>query len=222
MLNGSDKINSYSTNYAKGLNLGIYGADLGYTTIYEMPQDGINYLTVVRSLADELGVSDAFSKETIERITRNLGTKDSLLPLVSVCYRSADEYLKNNDASDLASLVITGGWIESMYFVTEIAAVTKNKKIINRIGGQKQTLDNIIKLLGPFSNQPEFTELIDMLVDLYSSFDGVETQYTFVPPSDFPEKNKTKVNSTSDVKMSDEQLTVISQKIQSLRNLIVG
>src|ERR1044072_5604315 len=84
ILNASAKASSYSTNFSKALNLGIYGADLGYVTIYDQNQDAIGYLNAAKKMADELGVSGAFDQTTIERFAKNIGNKDSMLVLVGV------------------------------------------------------------------------------------------------------------------------------------------
>ncbi|MBA3706179.1 MAG: hypothetical protein H0W84_09860, partial [Bacteroidetes bacterium] len=39
ILNAANKSAQYATNFSKALNLGIYGADLGYVTIYDQTQD---------------------------------------------------------------------------------------------------------------------------------------------------------------------------------------
>jgi len=222
MLNSTQNTNSYSTNYLKSLNLGIYGADLGYSTIYEQPQDGIKYLKVVQGLADDIGVSGAFSAEMMKRITENLGNQDSMLSMVSDCYRSTNAFLQNNDRDDVCALILAGGWIESLYFVTQIAGSMTNQEIINRIGEQKNTLNNLIKLIEPHYNQPEFRELLDQLIDLSYVFDEVEIKYTFEEPTVDVDKKISTINSTSEVIITDEQIKSISEKIESIREQIVG
>lgn len=222
MLNATQNTNSYSTNYQKALNLGIYGADLGYATIYEQPQDGIRYLKVVEGLADDIGVSGAFSAEMMKKITENLGNQDSLLFMVSDCYRAANAFLQTNDRDDACALILAGGWIESLYFVTRIAGSMTNQEIINRIGEQKNTLSNLIKLIEPHYNQPEFRELIDQLIDLSYEFDEVEIKYTYEQPTVNVDKQNSIINSTSEVIITDEQIKNISEKIQLIREQIIG
>ena len=84
ILNEPSKVTNYSTNFKKAINLGIYGADLGYVTMYDQTQDAISYLTAVKSIGDDLGVSSAFDLELVERFEKNIGNQDSLLVLVSL------------------------------------------------------------------------------------------------------------------------------------------
>jgi hypothetical protein len=222
VLNAPGKSSQYSTNFSKALNLGIYGADLGYVTIYDQTQDAIGYLNSAKKLADELGVSGAFDESTINRFSKNLGQKDSMLVLVGVAYRSSDAYLKNNDRNDVSGLVLAGGWVESLYFATHVYKTKPNEDIKRRIAEQKSSLQSLIKLLTQYYSQPEYTEFIDNLNDLATVFDGVEFKYTYEKPTTDAEKKITTINSKSEVKITPEQIESISQKIKSIRSQIVG
>ncbi|MBA3970658.1 MAG: hypothetical protein H0X46_00650 [Bacteroidetes bacterium] len=222
VLNPANKSSNYSTNFSKALNLGIYGADLGYVTIYDQTQDAIGYLNAAKKLADELGVSGAFDANTIERFSKNLGNKDSMLVLVGVAYRSSDAYLKNNDRSDVSGLVLAGGWLESLHFATNVYKTKPNEDVKRRIAEQKSSLQSLIKLLNQFYSQPEYTEFIDNLNDLSTVFDGVEFKYTYEKPTTDAEKKVTTVNSKSEVKITPEQIESITQKVKSIRSQIVG
>lgn len=222
MLNSVKNKASYSTAFKKALNLGVYGADLGYVTIYEQTQDAIGYLRVVQTLANEVGVSGAFDQALLKRFETNLGNKDSLLSLVSAAYRSSDTYLKNNDRKEVGALILAGGWIESLYFSIKIAQATKNQDVINRIGEQKNSLENLIKLLTPYYNQSDYTEFIDGLISVTEDFDKIESKYTYVKPTVDAAKKITTLHSKTDIVISDDQLKGISEKVQALRKQIVG
>ena len=76
ILNEPSRVTNYSTNFKKAINLGVYGADLGYVTMYDQTQDAISFLTAVKSIADDLGVSSAFDLELVERFENNIATTD--------------------------------------------------------------------------------------------------------------------------------------------------
>lgn len=222
ILNPTSNTPNYTTSFRKALNLGVYGADLGYVTIYDQTQDAIGYLNSVKKMADELGVSGAFDVKTIERFQKNIGNKDSLLVLVSVAYRASDAYLKNNERNDVSSLVLTGGWIESLYFAVNTAKTSKNQDLIRRIGEQKSSLTSVIKLLTPYYSQSEYAELIDELMALSTIYENVQFSYTYEKPTTDVKNKITTINSKTQVNVTPEQLESISQKIQAIRNLIVG
>ena len=52
-LNDAKKVTTYATNFQKALNLGVYGADVGYVTIYDQSQDALKYLGVINKLSDD-------------------------------------------------------------------------------------------------------------------------------------------------------------------------
>ncbi len=222
MLNPYNKSHSYVTNFDKALNLGVYGSDLGYLTLYEQNSDAIQYFSVIKILSQELNIENAFDKKTVNRIESNLGNKDSLMNIVSNSYRKADQYLKDNNRNDIGVLILAGGWVESTYMLTQLAKQSKKQEIINRIAEQKRPLDNLIKLLSPYyNNSKEYAELTDQLIDLAYDFDGIDIKYTYAPPA-IDEKNKmTIINSKSEVIITDQQLNTITEKIEKLRASIV-
>ena len=222
LMNLPSNHNSYSTDFQKALNLGVYGADLGYSTIYEQPQDGINYLTTVRNLADDIGVASAFSPDIMKRITENIGNQDSLLNMVGSAYRSLNQFLQENDRADVCALVLTGGWIESTYYVTSISGTMDSQELVDRLGEQKSTLENLIKLIEPYYNDPQFTELLDLLYGLSNEFDNVKIEYSYEEPIVDEEAKKTIIKSTSKVTISEEMIQSIRTKIDELRAEIIG
>lgn len=222
LMNLPSNHNSYSTDFQKALNLGVYGADLGYSTIYEQPQDGINYLTTVRNLADDIGVASAFSPDIMKRITENIGNQDSLLTMVGSAYRSLNQFLQENDRADVCALVLTGGWIESTYYVTSISGTMDSQELVDRLGEQKSTLENLIKLIEPYYNDPQFTELLDLLYDLSKEFDKVKIEYSYEKPTVDEEAKKTYINSTSKITITEDMIQAIRKKVDELRTEIIG
>jgi hypothetical protein len=221
VLNAPSKSSQYTNNFAKALNLGIYGADLGYVTMYDQAQDAIGYMNSAKKLAGELNITNAFDNATLERFQKNLGNKDSMLVLTSVAYRTVDSYLKTNERNDISGLVLAGGWIESLYFATNVYKTKQNDDIKRRIAEQKSSLQSLIKLLTQFYSQPEYTEFVDALNDLSSVFDGVTFKYIYEKPTTDADKKLTVINSRSEVTISPEQIESISKKINDIRAKIV-
>lgn len=222
ILNPTNKASQYATNFSKAINLGIYGADLGYVTIYDQNQDAISFLNAAKKLSDGLGVSAAFDEQTIKRFTKNMGNKDSMLSLVGVAYRASDAYLKTNDRSDVSGLVLAGGWIESLYFTTDIYKAKPSEEIKRRIAEQKLSLQSLIKLLTPYYSQPDYTKFIDGLNDLATVYDGVEFKYTFIKPTVDAKNKLTTVNSTTEISITEDQVKSITEKVRAIRTGITG
>src|SRR6056297_2080085 len=222
LLNPADRVSSYSTNFKKALNIGVYGTDLGYLNIYDQVPDVISYFTVVKKLSQELGIHNALQTTIIQRIENNIDNQDSLLYFLTNTYKQFDAYLKQNNRKDIGALVIAGGWIESLYILSQNAIDSKNRKIINRLGEQKNPLDNLIEILSPYYyKSPQFTDLIDSLVDLAYEFDGIIYSYTYEPPVIHPDKKLTEIRSTSNIIISEYHIRTIANKIATIRNKII-
>ncbi len=221
-LNDAKKAPTYATNFQKALNLGVYGADVGYVTLYDQSQDALKYMGVINKLSDELGITSAFDQNLINRFEANFGKRDSMLSMVSVAYRNADAFLKDNDRLNVGALVLAGGWIETIYFSTQLAMKHGNKDIINRIGEQKYTLNNLVKMLTPYYDQPEYDVLIDELIELAYDFDAIDIKYTYNAPTVDVATKTTTINSTTEVVITKEHLKAIADRVEKLRNRITG
>lgn len=225
ILNPSDNYSKYDTKYKKALNLGVYGADLGYISLYDETQDALTYLSSIEKLATDIGVADMFNAGLVKRFQQNMGKEDSLLSMVSEAFTRSDAYFKDNKQNDVSSLVLVGGWVESLYFAIQ-ASQNKQadpKEVIRRIAEQKISLVNLVKMLQPYNNRPEYAQLIKDLSSLSDVFENVEFVYNYVPPTVDIKNKTTIINSTSDVKFeNNEVLKLISDKVIALRNQIAG
>lgn len=222
MLNNTQNYSRYDTKYKKALNLGIYGADLGYISLYDQSQDALSYFASIEKLATDVGIADVFSTSLAKRFQANMGNHDSLLSMVSESFKKSDAYFKDNKQGDVGSLVLVGGWIESLYFAVKANDQKNQKEVVRRIAEQKISLQNLIKMLSVYSDRPDYADLIKKLTDLSNVFDNVEFVYNYIPPSVDVKTKTTSINSTSDVKITPEQLKDISDKVEAIRNQITG
>lgn len=221
LLNASNQVNLYSTETRQTLNLGIYGADLAYVSLYEQTQDALGYLAAVKQLSDKLGISNAFDQATMTRIQNNITNKDSMMVLVGIAYRGSDAYLKNNKRSDISSLILAGGWIESMYFSTQSYKNQASNELKYRIAEQKQALNSLVNILAMNPNE-EVKALTASLNRLKSVYEGIQFKYTFAEPVHDTVKKVTTINSSTEVIVSDEQMSQIVQQMEDIRKSVVN
>lgn len=221
ILNPGNKNGQYISDFSKSLNLGIYGADLGYVSMYNQTQDALGYLGAVKQIADKLGVSAAFDQKTMERINDNISNKDSMLVLVGIAYRASDAYLKTNKRTEISSLILTGGWIESMHFCINAYNKKPTDEIKYRIAEQKQALGSILKLITSH-NMPDAAQLIKDLEALSKTYEGITSKYNYVEPTTDEAKKITYINSTTEITVSKEQLDEIAKQITAMRDKIIN
>ncbi|CAN5894622.1 hypothetical protein BH11BAC7_BH11BAC7_35690 [soil metagenome] len=136
--------------------LGIYGADLAYMISQDKLADAAPYLKAIRRLSDAVVVPSAFDVNMLKRYESNQNSKDSMQGLVRTSYKQIDSSLQGNDRLALATLVLTGGWLESIYLTTQHigdeAQNDKNKVLFDMLAVQQPYLQNITELLGSFPN----------------------------------------------------------------------
>lgn len=225
MLNNPKKTKEYNTNYEKAINLGIYGTDLGYTNIYEQNQDAIFYLNSIKELADDLSIGQFFDFGTIKRLATNSSNLDSLLYLTTKNFNSINSYLQNQKRSNLSILILTGGWLEALHVTCKVAEKNPgNKVLVERIGEQKVIIDNIMLLLSFYSeSNTSMAHYMNELKPLSNAFAKVQIIHTYAEPS-FKEVDGMLVvqdNSSSEVKISEENLREITSQTQLIRKNII-
>jgi len=222
ILNSLENKSKYSSTFQKSLNMGIYGADLGYITVYKMTNKSTGYLKTVVGIANEIGLGNAFNEELANKISESMADEGKMLQLVSEAYKTADDYLKENKKDDIASLVIIGGWLESVHFACNVALETGEQPIIERIADQKTVLNTVLKMLKKFRDDEDYDDLAVELEDLQSLFDEITFTYEFVDPVTNEVEKSTTFKSKHKVTISTEQVQAISDKIKEIRNEIIG
>jgi hypothetical protein len=212
----------YTTENEKALIMGVFGADLGYATIYDNNSKALSYFNSLDALSNDLALNGAFDANLLERFIQNGNNKDSMLVIMSEGYRGGDKFLKENEQHNIAALIITGGWVEALHFASEVYQSTKSQAIANRIGEQATSLSTLIDLISEYNKEGAQNDLISKLQDLKSEFDKIEYQYMYKEPKQHPENSLTHITSTSTVVVNDKILKNVNTKISQLRNYIIG
>lgn len=225
ILNTADNLSKYNSNYKKALNLGVYGTDLGYTNIYEKNEDGIKYLSSIKSLADGLNIGQFFDIETIGRLATNSKNLDSLLLITTQNFNSINHYLQTQSRANLSVLLLTGGWVEAMQITCQVAAKDpKNKELMEKIGEQKIILEQIVLLLGFYKDDANMASLLKDMGDLKTAFDKINIIYTYKESSMEIVDGVAviKDNSTTTINITEEDIKNITSLTNSIRSKIIS
>lgn len=202
--------------------LGVYGADLAYATVHRDGQRAMATMQAIEKLGSKLELTNAFDKALLERFKSNLGSEDSLLQFSGVAFRAADQYLKNNQRDDVSSLVLAGGWVESLYLTVSDPAAAKDQALVNRIGEQKNSLNALVELLEASDKEKAATAFVASLKELQVLFSAVSNTYTFQEPVTDAARKTTFINSTSTVTIPAEQLAAIVAKVTAIRTMMLA
>lgn len=224
-LNNPDNITQYNSNYKKALNLGIYGTDLGYTNIYQQNQDAIYYLNSIKKLADDLSIGQFFDIGTIKRLATNSKNLDSLLLITTKNFNNINAYLQEQHRASLSVLLLTGGWLEALHILCQVAEKNPdNKELRETIGEQKIIMDNIATLLSFYTkSDPNIKDLHESLEKLHQEFNNVEIKTTYKEPT-YEVVNGmlvVKDNSSSEVVMKDKNVKAIQKITAEIRNKVI-
>lgn len=154
----------YFTGQSRSLNLGVYGADLSYATIYNVEQEVINYLNAIRTLANELNMGQLYNEELYDRIKKNFDNRDELVKILRGAFNNTYSYLSENQQQPLALLVVGGAWVEGMYLTTHVSEAAYQIAGISKVLlDQKQSFDMYMEITEPYSNDPVISDFLKQL-----------------------------------------------------------
>lgn len=218
IMNPVDNVSKYQTTRAKAINLGIYGTDINYASLFDQTQETLFYVKCAKTLANNLGVMNAFDKETLDRIEGNIENRDSMTTIMSDTYWEADSYLKENERANISALVITGGWIEGLHIATRIADLKPgNEKLVKRIAEQKYSLNNLILLINTYEKDADIKYVLDDLMSIKEIYDKLEIVKVQTENKVDEKTGITTIGGSKEIKISEEQLASISNKIKEVR-----
>ena len=218
LLHDADQYEKYSSSFDKAMMLGIYGTDLAYCSVNELSGKSITYFSTMKKLADKLNIGFAINESLVERFSANIDDRDSVLVMASEAYVKIDEYLKENDNQDIATMVLMGGWIESMYI--QSTALQSDTSEVNqlKLAHHKYALNHFITLLEKVGTGDRYWELQSMLGDVKKLYDEIPTTYEFKPSTTEATTQTTQINSTSSFDTDYGTMLEISNEFINLRN----
>lgn len=215
MLNPIEGATRYTGEVSQAVNLGIYGADLSYASMFEQRQESMNYLAAAQRLAREMGVDGALNDEIIERLQANQESRDSLLKIVSEAYSDLNGYLKENNRIEVSALVVAGGWLEALYLSTRYAE-NDNPELNKRIAEQKYSLTNLINYFNEFGEHEKLAGMKADLLVLQALFDKVSIEAGTSELKKDPD-GMVIIGNQSKVNMTPETLKEIATKVAEIR-----
>jgi len=226
ILNSTENVSKYNSNFSKALNLGVYGTDLGYTNIYNQNQDALFRLNAIKELAEDLSIGQFFDFGTIRRLATNSSNLDSLLLITTQNFNQINTYLQEQKRSSLSVLLLTGGWMEALHILCQVAQNSpENEELIEKIGEQKIIYDNIKLLLDFYrKTDPNISDLYVELVKLDKDFEQIQINHTYGEPS-FEEVDGMLVikdNSTTTIDITSQNVESIRGTTASLRNKLIN
>lgn len=169
----------YFTSAKKAINMGVYGADLSYATLYNIQQEIINYLDAIRYLAAELNMSQIYDETLYDNIRQNYDYKDKLVEILTEAFDNTYAYLSDNDQQPLALLVVGGAWVEGMYLTTHVSEAAYQVAGISRnLLEQKKSFELYLEITKPYEDDPLVSDFLSKLEPIKGIYEGLGTSLT--------------------------------------------
>ena len=222
ILNSPDNIKKYSSKKIQALNFGVYFADLAFASSFEENASILSYFATIKVLSDELGISNALDAAIYEKAQMNLESNDSdsLLFLSNDTYFQAYSYLEENERGSTLALIVLGGWIESLYIMTNLGAYEEGSNLVTRIGEQKLTIGNLMGFMMKYQDDSNVAEVMEELADIEELFWSFEEE----EGDDVSTSQKDDVyvlSGGSTILVSAEQYDKLKELVSGLRNEII-
>ncbi len=223
ILNNPDNVSKYETSYKRALNLGVFSADLGYINIFDKNNVVISYLLAVKNLADGIRVGQFFDFNALRRMASNSTNLDSLMEMSVSSFNKMDLYLRDQNRSNVSTLIVTGTWIEGLYIASNVVRETKSKELSIRIAEQKNVIDILEIILSNYISEPNFASLVEDIRELKNAYSHIRITTELGEPKRI-EKDGTLIviqDEISTAHYTDEQLATIMDLIAKIRYKIV-
>jgi len=177
--NPVENTKKYFSSTTRAINLGVYGADLSYATLYNIQQQVINYLNAIRSLSNELNMSKIYNEELYEKIKQNYDNRDELVKILTSAFNDTYGYLSENDQQPLALLVVGGAWVEGMYLTTHVSEAAYQVAGISRVLlEQKKSFEVFLEITKPYVSDPSVGDFVKLLDPVKKVYEGLSTSLT--------------------------------------------
>jgi hypothetical protein len=212
----TSNVDKYTGESRQAVMLGIYGADLSYTAIFDQKQLTTEYFAAAQKLARQMDADGTITPELLERLEKNQANRDSMLHIISEAYSDLNGYLKEKDRVEVSAMVVAGGWLEALYLSTQYSG-DGNSAMRQRIAEQKYSLNNLMSYLEKFGDTPSLQELktdLSRLQEVYATV--AENKGKTSTSKD--ESGKMVIGTTSTITIDDAALSKIATLTGEIRS----
>jgi hypothetical protein len=224
-MNDPNKVGDYNTTKSQSFNLGVYGSDLAYSSIFERSQEALHYFSAVKLLSDELGVSSVINDENISRFERNIENRDSLMVFINEIFWAIDAGLVEDDRAYVSAIVMTGGWVEALYILMKNAKGATGEgleRVKQIVADQKYSLENILNLISAYNEDENLMILSSELQGIDMLFDRIIVQDTETSVTENADGKVILGGGPENVQISDELMEQIYAEVNKIRTKYVN
>lgn len=174
LLNPAGNASKYTTNFKMAVNMGVYGTDMSYASIFEQKQATMQYMAASKKLADQLGLLNSIDASIQKRLEANVNNRDSVMFIISETFLNSNSSLQEDDRPAVAAVILAGGWVEGLYLATSMVKSVEKKDLVARIVDQKLSFADMVSLLEMYKDNADVQQIIGKLDGIKKAFDAIQ------------------------------------------------
>jgi hypothetical protein len=163
---------NYVSAYSRAVNVGIYGADLSYATLYNVQQDVIDNLGAIRTLSNDLNLSKLYDESLYQKIKSQFDNRDTLVSILADAYSKTYSYMVDGGQENLAILMVGGAWAEGVYLTASVSESGNHLTGFESLMlEQKKSFELFEETSKPFANDElvkKFMKDVEPIRDVYA------------------------------------------------------
>ncbi len=227
LLNPTGNMDNYHDTKSQTIGLGIYITDLAYAALFGRHEETLDYLDVVRTMAEQIRVSGAIDDELIENARTNVEYLDSLFNISNEAFINMLFFCERNDRPNTVIMLSAGAFIESLFLAINLAGDNgQTDYILQHLADQKYALDNLMMFAESIKDQdPNVAAVIEDMKPIKEIYDditvvaGATTVETEKTADDQPKKLV--IGGGSKPTLSKKEFEKLKKTTVELRNKLV-
>lgn len=223
LMNDPANVEKYTESTSQALNFGVYSADLAMAASFNEGTNTLALFKAIRKLGESLNISNAFDETIFKRIEENInsGKTDSLTILSNETYYDAYSYLEENQRGATLSLIVSAGWVESIYIMVNSGDFVEGSELSKRLADQKLTLENLMGFLMEHQESEDVMIVMEELMPLDEFFMNLEMVEGEAITTD-QEDGVYLLSGGSEAYISSEDFATLKSLVSDLRTSIVN
>jgi hypothetical protein len=220
LMNPVGNAENYDNTVSQSLNLGVYFADMAMDGNFNDGKNTAEYIKAVLRLGEALNITGAFDKAILDKLAFG-GDAEEMASLSSETYFDAYSYLEENERGAALSMIIIGGWVESVYLMSNSGEFVEGSEFSKRIADQKLTMENLMGFLMKYQDDEDVLSIMEEMIPLDEFFMTLEPVEGEVI-STTEEDGVYVLTGGAETVMSSADFTVLKTLVSDLRNSIIN
>ena len=226
LLNPPGNMDNYLDTKSQTISLGIYITDLAYAALFGRHEETLDYLDVVRTMAEQIRVTGAIDDELIENARNNVEYLDSLFNISNEAFINMLFFCERNDRPNTVIMLSAGAFIESLFLAVNLAGENGQADyILQHLADQKYALDNLMMFAESMKDQdPNVAAVIeDMkpIKEIYDDITVVDGTTTVETVKAAEQPKKLVIGGGSKPTLSKKEFEKLKKTTVELRNKLV-